>query len=423
MLHTVWAALAAASLASTLWQWLAARRFPLHRVLPPPTQSPGVTLLKPLKGADAFTEANLRSWLEQEYAGPVQVLFGVADPDDPAAAVVRRLLAQFPDRDASLVVCPERIGANAKVAQLVQLEARAKHGLLVVSDADVFAPSHLLNSLVALLEGADGGACGATNEPSPVGLVTCFYRMAEARTAPMRWEAVAVNADFWSQVLQGLSFRELDFALGAVMALRREDLQAIGGFRSLADYLADDFQLGQRIARSGRRVVLSPVVVESRSSPCGWRQVWRHQLRWARTIRVCQPLLYGLSLFGNATLWPLVWAVSGLARLCGGTSGMAGGNGPGDCLAEMALICAPAFWLARVLCARDLQGRLTLYRPRWTEAAWPLLKDLLSVGLWVAAFAGNRLEWRGEWYRVRRDGTLQRLGAAHEQPGPDQETP
>jgi ceramide glucosyltransferase len=188
-----------------------------------------------------------------------------------------------------------------------------------VSDADVRAPSHLLRNLVALLEEPAATAADASTDQRPAGLVTCFYRIAEsgALTPAMRWEAVAVNADFWSQVLQGLTFRELDFALGAVMALRRGDLSRIGGFRALADYLADDFQLGRRIACIGRRVVLCPVVVECWSPPARWGEVWRHQLRWARTIRVCQPGLYALSILGNATLWPLAWVLAAVALACG----------------------------------------------------------------------------------------------------------
>lgn len=403
-------ALAAASFLSTLWQWRAARRFPLHESRPPPPLQPGVTLLKPLKGADAFSEANLRSWLEQEYAGPVQVLFGVADPDDPAAALVRQLLAAFPNRDAQLIHCPERPGANAKVSQLLQLVRHARHEVLVISDADVRAPAHLLSNVLAPLQ-EEASPSGATSR-RPVGLVTCFYQIAEsgAMTPATRWEAVAVNADFWSQVLQGLTFRELDFALGAVMALRRDALEAVGGFSALADYLADDFQLGRRIARSGRRVVLCPVVVECWSPPSGWREVWRHQLRWARTIRVCQPGLYALSVLGNATLWPWIWLLSTAPAIWSEANRALGNGTAGAGFWGIApLACALVFWLARVWTACDLQRRLTRRAASWTNLWWVPVKDLLAVALWAAAFAGNRIEWRGEWYRVRRDGRLERL--------------
>jgi len=400
ILNGILGALAVASFLSTLWQWLAARRFPLHQRKAPLQSPPAVTILKPLKGADEFTETCLRSWLMQDYAGEVQVIFGVARADDAACPVVNKLLAEFPQRDAQLVVCAERLGANAKVSKLAQLERLVKHEIVVVSDADVHVPSDLLVNLVTTLgeEGragsplpavsvpGDDGTHGVTRPTSEgVGLVNCFYRFANPSTSAMQWEAIAVNADFWSQVLQGASFRKLDFALGAVMATRRQRLAEIGGFRTLVDCLADDYQLGNRIAKRGHRIELCPVVVECWSPPMSWRDVWRHQLRWARTIRVCQPVPYFFSIISNATLWPLLWATVATPA---------------------ALLGAGAFLLARLIVADDLQKRLTASHKRFSNSWLVPVKDLLQAVLWVAAFAGNRIEWRGERYRLRNDGTL-----------------
>ena len=155
LLNLILGGLALLSLALTLWQWLAARRFPLHQRPPPAAAArppPAVTLLKPLKGCDAATEDCLRSWFAQSYGGPVQLLLGVAEAADPAGEVVRRLLREFPGHDAQLVVCGPPAGANAKVSQLVELERRAKHDLLVISDADVRAPVDCLASVVAQLQ-------------------------------------------------------------------------------------------------------------------------------------------------------------------------------------------------------------------------------------------------------------------------------
>jgi len=389
ILNGILGALAAASLALVLWQWLAARRFPLHRRIgarqrtpegdesyPGPEFQPGVTLLKPLKGCEAHTGSCLRSWFEQDYAGALQILFAVSNARDPVCAVVESLCREFPNHDARLVVCPERLGANAKVSKLAQLEPLASHETIVVSDADVCAPPDLLANAVLPLR-----------QPE-IGLVTCFYRLANPATLAMRWEAVAINADFWSQVLQGASFRRLDFALGAVMAMRRSTLTAIGGFCVLVDCLADDYQLGNRIARGGHRIELCSVVVECRLDAVGWGAVWRHQLRWARTIRVCQPLPYFLSLLSNATFWPLIWlAATPSART----------------------LAASAFCLAiRCGVAADLQTRLTRVRDNLQWLWLVPVKDLLQVALWACAFAGNGIKWRGERYRLRRDGTLER---------------
>jgi ceramide glucosyltransferase len=364
------------SLGLLLWQWVAARRFPLHRRGPATGFSPGLTLLKPLRGCDAASEGCLRSWLAQEYPGPVQVVFGVAAAADPVCDIVRKLQAEFPGADAQLVVCAPLEGANLKVAKLAMMERLAKHELLVISDADVSAPPDLLRNIVQPLEAPE------------TGMVNCFYRLANPGSLAMRWEAVAVNADFWSQVLQSQSLKPLDFALGAVMATRRQLVAEIGGFAVLADCLADDYQLGNRIARRGHRIQLSPVVVECWDPPKGWAEVWKHQLRWARTVRVCQPMPYFFSILSNATLWPLVW-------LAVEPSGLTLG-------------CVLGCGCARLLCARDLQQRLnrapTPLREGWL--AW--LKDLLQAVIWLLAFLGNTIEWRGERMTLRRDGTLVR---------------
>jgi ceramide glucosyltransferase len=370
-------ALAALSLLLLLWQWAVAARFPLHRRVCAHSFPPAVTLLKPLKGCDPSTEDCLRSWLAQDFTGRVQILFGVSSAEDPVCAVVRRLLAEFPKSEAQLVVSGPLLGANAKVSKLVELEALARHEILIISDADVRVPPDFLACLVEPLR-----------EPS-VGLVNCFYRLANPMTLAMHCEAVAINADFWSQVLQARSLKPLDFALGAVMATRRTQLAQIGGFRALVDCLADDYQLGNRIARHGHGIALCPVVVECWEKPLGWAAVWKHQLRWARTIRVCQPAPYFFSILSNATLWPLLWLLirPGLWPLLG--------------------VLVAVF--VRLVSALDLQRRLNR---SWTHARYfwmAPIKDLFQAAIWVAAFAGNRVEWRGERLKLRSDGTLVKL--------------
>jgi len=361
-----------------LWQWFAARRFPLHEKSPPGSFAPPVSILKPLKGCDDTTAASLQSWLTQEYAGTLEILFGVADARDPVCDLVRRLMAENPGRLARLVVCENPAGANAKVAKLAQLQPLAAHDLILISDADVRVPPDFLTNFVAPLR------------EEQTALVNCFYRLANPATTAMRWEAVAINADFWSQVLQARMLQPLDFALGAAILIRRSALEAIGGFAALANCLADDYQLGRRIARNGHRIALGPVVVECWEMPQNWRQVWKHQLRWARTIRVCRPAPYFLSILSNATLWPALWlAAAGVA-----------GTGLGAPLAAGGLL------LLRILLARNLQRRFTperkLISPFWLTP----VKDLLQAAIWLASFLGGTIEWRGQTLKVRPDGTL-----------------
>ena len=372
--NAIFGSLALLSLALLLWQWLAARHFPLHRRRQDNAFAPAVTLLKSLKGADASTESCLRSWFTQEYGGEMQILFGVASADDPACEIVRALIKEFPSRNAQLIVCAAPLGANAKASKLAELEALARHEVVVISDADVRVPADLLANAVAPLREAG------------VGLVSCFYRLANPSTPAMQWEAIAINADFWSQVLQSRSLKPLDFALGAVMVTRRKQLGEIGGFKALADCLADDYQLGNRIARMGHRIALCPVVVECWDPPMTWRAVWKHQLRWARTIRVCQPAPYFFSILSNATLWPALWLALAPAK--------------GSLTMFAAALCV------RSLAALDLQRQLSRSLRHLPFFWLAPIKDLLQAAIWLCAFTGNRIAWRGRQFRLRRDGTL-----------------
>lgn len=377
------AVLTTISFGLTFWRWRLHLRFPLHQrglAAAIPAPSPGVTFLKPLKGSDAGTEGCLRSWFAQEYPAPVQLLFGVAAPDDPVIKTVQRLITEHPNVNAQLLVCPEALGANRKVSTLRQLEPHAIHPLLIISDADTFVPPDFVREVAA--------RCGPQ-----VGLVNCFYRLGPPATLAMRWEAIAVNSDFWSSVLQSAALQNMNFALGAVMTLPASELSAIGGFAALADCLADDYQLGRRIAARGRRLELAPAVAECREPPAGWRQVWRHQLRWARTIRACQPAPFAFSILNNGGFWPLLLL----------TDSASVGASPwifGFAIAAL---------LFRIITAQQQQGRMTgrrEHRPYW----WLVpVKDVLDFFLWAAAFWPGPIEWRGERYRVGKDGLLQRL--------------
>lgn len=375
-------ALAVASCAINLWQWLAARKFPLHRKINGAENfAPAVSILKPLKGCDATTRESLQSWFKQNYAGQIEILFGVADEADAVVAVVNELIAENPHCAARLIVCKNPVGANAKVAKLALLEKIAKHDLILTCDADVRVPPDFLAHLVAPLR------------DEKTALVNCFYRLANPNTAAMQWEAVAINADFWSQVLQSRTLKPLDFALGAAVLVRRDALEKTGGFAAFANHLADDYQLGQRVAHAGHAIALCPVVVDCWHQPQDWAQVWRHQLRWARTIRVCQPVPYFFSLVANATLWAVLWLAASLF------------------MAQT--FCAPAtamlLLLVRIALAQNLQRRFTPER-KLVSPAWLVpVKDILGAAVWFGAFAGNTVEWRGVKMRLHRDGTLENI--------------
>ena len=380
LLTDVLAVLAAVSFGLTVWRWWVGLRFPLHRRQAPPSALPGITLLKPLKGCDAATGECLRSWLRQEYSGPRQILFGVAEASDPVCEVVRQLLAEFPEADARLLICGQRLGVNPKVSTLRQLEPHIRHDLVMISDADVKVPADFAANVIPYF--SDPG----------VGLVNCFYRLANPSTAAMQWEAVAMNADFWTQVLQSRSLKPVDFALAAVMTLPRACLSEMGGFAVLSDYLADDYQLGRRIAAQNKRIELATLVAECWDPPSGWGQVWAHQSRWAQTIRACQPVPFFFSILNNASLWPLLLAL--LQR-------------------TPPALGAAAFCLAfRVGSAWQQQSKMTQTRGHFRFWCWPPLKDILDAVMWVVALSGTQIVWRGDHYRVLAGGKLSKADKA-----------
>lgn len=374
MLAAILGFVAVLSAGLNIWQWIAAGRFPLHRRTGKRDFTLGVTLLKPLKGSDEETRACLESWITQDYSGPLQILFGVADEGDPVCAIVQELQQRFPDRNIELFVCQPILGANAKVSALRYLQQRAEHPFWIISDADVFAPPDLLSELVQKFQNPD------------VALVNCFYQLPPAKTAAMLWENIGVNADFWSQVCQSNSLKPMNFALGAVMAVRRGEIEMIDGFQPLLNHLADDYQLGRRLADKGKRIELCNLVVECREGSKGFIDVWKHQLRWARTIRVCQPGPYFASILSNTSIWALAWLfVAPNSRL------------------------APFCLFVRLVTAIHNEYRLTRSAAQGLEGLLAVAKDVAQFFVWLCAFVGNTVVWRGEKFRVKRGGELVRI--------------
>ena len=362
------------SLLLNIWQMAAAQKMPLHRAARGAGSRFTVSILKPLKGVDPDTRRALESWFHQ---GASEVLFGVADENDPVCPLARNLITQYPLAKARLVICPKSLGANAKVSTLIQLAAEAKGDVLAVSDADVEAPENLLHD-------------GLSNLDDPqVGLVHCFYQLPNTQTFPMRLEAFAMNADFWSQVAQASTLRKVEFALGASMFIRRTALEQIGGFEAVADYLADDYHLGNKMAKSSLKVEFANLVVRCLEPVKKAGAIWSHQLRWHRTVRVSQPAPFFFSVLSNATIWPLWLSSANSTR------------------ETMFLFIAALF--VRIDTARRNYNKLTNSTRGNSQCFLAPIKDLLGFVLWAFAFLGDFVEWRGQRYKVLADGKLQPL--------------
>src|ERR1700678_3505857 len=255
---------------------------------------PPVSLLKPLKGVDPEIWENFCSHCEQDYP-EFQLIFGVSDPADPAAEVVRKLQAKYPNLAIDLTVCDRILGTNIKVSNLAQMVGAARYEILLVNDSDIRVSPDYLRKVIAPL--AD----------SSVGLVTCLYRGIACPTLGSRLEALGIATDFVPGVLSARFLEHgLHFGLGSTLAFRRRDLEAVGGFEALVDYLADDYELRQRIAATGKQIELGAATVATLLPPYTFRQFLAHQLRWSRTIRDARRWGYAGLIFTFGLPWALV---------------------------------------------------------------------------------------------------------------------
>jgi ceramide glucosyltransferase len=328
---------------------------------------PPVSVLKPMYGTDARLYHAIRSHAAQDYP-EFEIVFGVGNAEDPAIAEIRRLQAEFPDRILRLVVAKPDT-PNAKMAVLAKLAEQAQHAVLVVSDDDIVAGPGYLRSVVAALE------------EKQTGLVTCLYR-AHARSVASLIEGLGVATEFAPSVMVARLLGVVDFALGSTMALRAETLQEIGGFRPLGRFLADDYQLGRSVAARGYRVEFASAVVETGAGYATWGQMWRHQLRWSRTIRVSRRAGYYGSVVTHATVWAAAAIVAG--QMWAGVAALT----------------------VRVL-AGLLVGGMILEDGKVWRWFWLIpLRDLFGFAVWVGGCFGSTVYWRGRKLRLRSDGQI-----------------
>jgi ceramide glucosyltransferase len=338
--------------------------------------APAVSILKPLCGLEPDLYESLRSFFELDYPG-VQIVFGVRDARDPAREVAERLKAEFPQTDVTIVVDRRQHGTNPKLSNLINMLPAARHDVLVLSDSDIHVPPDYLARVVAPLR------------ELPVGAVTCAYTAHPASpTLAARMAALQINDWFLPSVLVAGTFGEVDFCMGSTIALRRDALNALGGLPALADVLADDYEIGRRLVDRGYRVVLSECVVDTVATERDMRELVRHELRWARTIRTVRPLGFA-GMFITHTV--SMCLLAGLALAASG----------GGLIAPLAIAGLGLF--ARLVLHIDVVRRFA--SPG--GAGWLVpMRDALSLGIWMASFMGRRVTWRGQDFSVRQDGSL-----------------
>ncbi|MBI4457083.1 MAG: bacteriohopanetetrol glucosamine biosynthesis glycosyltransferase HpnI [Acidobacteria bacterium] len=351
-----------------------ARRF-LHqrKTFAPMTFAPPVSILKPLSGADPQAYENFRSHCLQDYP-EFEIIFGVSDPKDAAIPMVQRLIKEFPDQSIRLVICPKILGANLKVSNLIQMLAAAGYQYVLVNDGDIRVGTDYLRGVMTPFVN------------SQVGMVTCLYRGIGEHTIGSRMEAMT-NLGFAGGVLTALQVEGgMHFGLGSTLAVTRHALSASGGFEALVDYLADDFELGRRVAAAGFQVVLSDAVVDHWLPDYSFADFVRHQLRWARSTRASRPRGYA----GVVLTFGLPWAV--LAVLA------AGG-------ARWSWLLLVAMLGIRLTVGLVL-GFCVLKQRRLLRDLWLIpVSDFLALAVWIGSYTSRRVFWRGNQFVVE-DGKL-----------------
>jgi ceramide glucosyltransferase len=333
---------------------------------------PPVSVLKPLSGAEDQLERNLRTFFTQDYPD-YEILFAVRRADDPAAAVARKLAAEYPHIASRLIVTGEPPYPNAKVYSLDKMKSAAKHELLVMSDSDIRVTPELLRTIAA--EFAD----------AKTGLATCPYRAVPGHSLWSTLEAIGLNTQFLGGVLTARMLEGMKFALGPTIAARKAVLDEMGGFDRLKDYLAEDFVMGKFADRLGYKVLLSSYVIEHHIGGQEFAANFKHRLRWARSTRRSRPAGY----IGELFTMPLPWAI--LLWMWAPQWGWAS-------LLSILLRAASAWACAGWVLRDGLTQRLWFLVPA---------QDVLAFGVWIAGFFGNHIAWRGRKYLLHADGRFE----------------
>jgi len=330
--------------------------------------TPPLSILKPVHGRDPrFYEAIL-SHATQDYP-EFELLFGLTDPNDPALADIERLRREFPARRIEIVMV-QTDAPNAKVGVMAELSRRARHELLLVNDSDILVEPGYFRTVVAPLN------------DSRIGLATCLYR-AHSDSWASHFEALGIATEFAPSVLVARLLGQAEFALGSTMVFRADALRRIGGFETIARYVADDYQLGFHIRQLGYRIEFAPVVVETDLGAGSWKHTWQHQVRWSRTIRVSRPAGYYGYVVTHATFWALVafaaqqWWAGAIALAIRMVAGVLVG--------------------AAILEDRQVLGRFWLIP----------LRDLFGFAVWAAGAFGNRVQWRDRSLLLQPGGVIQ----------------
>ena len=342
-----------------------------------PSVSPGVSVLKPLHGAASGLHDDLASFCAQDYRGPVQILLGVQNPADPAIGVAQHLMEAWPGRDIEIVLQASSAGPNPKISNVLGLEPRMRHDVVVLSDADIAVERDYMSKIIATLHLPD------------VGAVTCLYRGVAQGGVWARLASMGIDYHFLPNVLVGLRLGLARPCFGSTIVLRRETLAAIGGFGAFVDCIADDYAIGEAVRALGMKVAIPSLVLAHACAERSAAELLRHELRWARTVRAVNPFGHA----GSIVTYPLAFALLGASLTSFGLVGMT--------MIAAAISC-------RLVLQVQVDHTLQVSSKRWWLGP---TRDLLAFAIHVQSFFVDVVSWRGQRYKVRADGTLMVLGS------------
>jgi len=353
----------------TLATCVALKFFRRERVRRLGSYAPSASVIKPVRGVDFGSYENFTSFCQQDYPD-YEILFAVNDDRDPALPLIQRISQEFPERSIRVLVGAVNLGANRKVNKLARLAQEAKYNVLVLSDGDVRVGPNYLREVVAPLV------------DRKIGAVTSFYRAVSEKNIWAEMEAVGASSDFFAGVLMADWTEGIRFALGASIATTKEWVRKIGGFEAIAAALADDYELGNRIAKAGGEIVLSREAVWTMYPAQTARGFWDHQVRWARTVRLCRPLSYLGLLLTQGLPWMLLAVLIAPSRV------VAAGYVLGYLVLRFAMSWTVGIWGV---------GDEVLHRKIWLVP----LRDAIHFVVWLASFGSNRIKWGGTEYAIR----------------------
>lgn len=345
---------------------------------PLPKVAPRVAVLKPLHGADDNLPENLISYLELDYP-KVEFIFGISGYDDPAAEVVVGLKPQYPFRQITLAVGEEPGCANRKIAKLIGMAERpARAEIFLLSDADVSVERGHLRRVVSEFDAGER-----------IGLVTCLYRAKASSGLASRLGALFVNTDFVPLIMISKTIEPLCYSLGATVAIKRQALEAIGGFQRLKDLLADDYYLGKFASDRGYKIRLSNSIVTVKSEERHFAEFWNHQVRWARTYRTTRPIS-AATIVLHGPFWALVLLAAARCSI-------------------FALGLFAAVVVTRIVTSRLIIGKVLGLAEQLGDAWLAPLKDLVMTAVWAASMFSNEVLWSGRRLRIQPDGTMREV--------------